>query len=264
MQEEALEIQVEGIELVGRVCWPEKGPGSSSHKNAPLLILCHGIPGSKPDQKTVEEDGGYPALAERCCREGFPVFYFNFRGTGESGGNFDLSGWKRDLAAWLDYWEKREPGRAFWLWGFSGGAAVSACVAARDPRVRAALLAACPAHFDGLFRRDELEGIIDRFRDLGIIREAGFPPDPEQWLKDILSINPEQCIEGAASRPLLLVHGSEDDIVPLEHAFRLQEKTGGRARLIIVPGAGHQLRKEEKAVANCLEWMKQLTKNNFL
>lgn len=260
MWEEELGIWVDEIALVGRACWPENEIKGGGVEKAPLIILCHGIPGSRPDEQKQEDDGGYPALAERCRREGFPAFYFNFRGTGESGGNFDLPGWKRDLEAWLDYWEEREPQRALWLWGFSGGAAISACAAAQDSRVRAAVLAACPADFDELFPREDLGEIIGRFRELGIIREAAFPPNAEEWLRDILSMNPVQYIKKAASRPLLLIHGSEDDIVPLEHALRLHRESDEKAELQIVQGAGHQLRKEEEAVVKCLEWIKNQVK----
>ena len=103
MKEEEIAIQVENLTLRGRAYWPEgvNCPG----KERPLLILCHGIPrAGTVTEKTAsgEEDGGYPVLACRCADLGMPVFHFNFRGTGESEGDFDLSGWARDLAAFLD------------------------------------------------------------------------------------------------------------------------------------------------------------------
>lgn len=221
------------------------------------------------------EDGGYPALAERCFAEGFPCFHFNFRGTGESGGNFDLQGWTRDLRGVLDYWEQKELHKGgFYLWGFSAGAAVSCCVAAVDFRIKGVVLAASPAEFKSLFPRENLPAILERFRETGIIRDSSFPADPERWLEDIYSVNPLNEIHKIAPRPLLLVHGTGDDVVPYEHAQKLNEaaeanrkaegtgalqaSAGEPELLLTLPGAGHQLRKVPEAVAKCINWLKEL------
>lgn len=48
--------------------------------------------------------------------------------------------------------------------------------------------------------------------------------------------------EGAELPPVLLVHGTEDDVVPIEHSRRLYgqlQKAGKSAKLYEIPGAGH-------------------------
>jgi pimeloyl-ACP methyl ester carboxylesterase len=279
-----LTIEVDGIALKGRAYLPALEPEGEDWKKEPLLILCHGIPRGEPSPDEKERgqeeepvvDGGYPALAERCFDEGFPCFHFNFRGTGESGGNFNLKGWTRDLWGVLDHWEQKELLQGgFYLWGFSAGAAVSCCVAAVDPRIRGVVLAASPAEFRSLFPRKNLQAILERFRETGIIRDSSFPADPESWLEDIYSVNPLEEIHKIAPRPLLLVHGTGDDVVPYEHAQKLNEaveanrKAGTGARqapagepepLLTLPGAGHQLRKDPQAVAKCINWLKELGK----
>lgn len=287
-----LTIEVDGIPLKGRAYLPALESEGEDWKKEPLLILCHGIPRGEPDrgrgqgsvqkvgqkreqEQEPEEDGGYPALAERCFAEGFPCFHFNFRGTGESGGNFDLKGWTRDLRGVLDCWEQKELHQGgFYLWGFSAGAAVSCCVAAVDFRVKGVVLAASPAEFKSLFPRKNLPAILERFRETGLFRDSSFPADPESWLEDIYSVNPLNEIHKIEPRPLLLVHGTGDDVVPYEHARKLNEAVEAKRKakgtgalqasagepepLLTLPGAGHQLRKDPQAVAKCINWLKEL------
>lgn len=120
----------------------------------PLACICHGVPSGNPPDPA---DGGYPALAERVCNEGFGVFIFNFRGTGDSGGNFDLLGWTRDLQAVVDYlWDMDSVDRSrFSLVGFSAGAAVSVYVASKDKRISGVAACACPANFSLFTESDD-------------------------------------------------------------------------------------------------------------
>lgn len=263
MKVEEIQIGVvEGLTLKGRAYWPGTGGNQAGWKETPLLILCHGVPRAKPipeeEKKKEEEDGGYAALAERCLTEGFPCFHFNFRGTGESGGNFDVLGWTRDLAAVLDYWEERDHyKKGFYLWGFSVGGAVSCCVAAVDSRVKALVMAASPARFKTIITPWDLERRLDGFRKTGIIRDPSFPPDPGKWLKDTYSVNPLEYIAKVAPRPLLIIHGTEDEVIPVAHAEALYKQAGDSAEFLLLNNAGHQLRREPEAVTQCLEWFKK-------
>jgi len=60
-------------------------------------------------------------------------------------------------------------------------------------------------------------------------------------------------------RSLLLVHGDADEVVPLEHAYRLYQKAREPKELLVIPGAKHRLRLEEKAMAAVLDWLKVAT-----
>ncbi len=252
-------ITVEGNTIKGQARRP--GPESGAYRERPLLILCHGIPAGKLDAVEApgkSADGGYASLAELCRKEGLPVFNFNFRGTGRSSGNFDLQGWARDLQAVLDYWNDRGQGedKGFYLWGFSAGAAVSVYAASRDERVKGVALAACPADFQSLFPPADLHKNISRCREIGIIKEGHFPAEPQRWLEGIYALNPINYIDAIAPRPLLIVHGSRDDLISCEHAWRLYERAGPPKQLLIIPDAGHQLRRDMRAVNRCLEWLK--------
>jgi fermentation-respiration switch protein FrsA (DUF1100 family) len=217
--------------------------------------VCHGVPSGNPPDPG---DGGYPVLAEQICREGFAVLIFNFRGTGESSGNLDILGWTRDLQAAVDYlWGLPgiEPSHLS-LVGFSGGAAVSIYVASRDQRVSGVAACASPADFSFFTENDEPQSIIDRFRSIGAIRDADFPPSLEEWFDGFRLVTPVNHVAGIAPRPLLLVHGSQDETVDISHAHRLYEAAREPKQLVILDGAGHKLRREDRAISAVLDWLK--------
>ena len=61
-----------------------------------------------------------------------------------------------------------------------------------------------------------------------------------------------------AGRPLLVVHGTEDDEVPAAAARALADAaTEGPVELRIVPGAGHWLRADPRVVATLVGWLER-------
>lgn len=242
-------LQVDGISIVGQYFLPD------STNRYPAVCLCHGAPSGSPPEPG---DGGYPALSERFCSEGYAAFFFNFRGAGDSGGNMDVYGWTRDLEAVIGYLYKLDgvDNSRLSLVGFSAGAATSVYVASKDERVTSVVACACPAHF-GLFTESgEPQAIIERYRSIGAIRDDDFPSSVEGWFDDLKIVTPLDHVAGIAPRPLLLVHGGQDDTVPVEHARQLYEKAGIPKKLVIIDDAGHRLRRDERVIGAVLDWLK--------
>ena len=175
-----------------------------------------------------------------------------------SQGNFDILGWSRDLQAALDFlYRFEETGKSHvCLLGFSGGAAVSVYIAAHDPRVFSVVACACPADFGLLGDKETALSHIQHFREIGAIRDKDFPSSTEEWLKGFETISPIQWIDKVSPRPLLIVHGDADEVIPLEHAHKLYQKAKEPKELKIIPGAEHKLRLEETAMAAALHWLK--------
>lgn len=240
-------LSVDGLNIDGRLFLPAEAPPAPY----PGICICHGIPSGKPPDPT---DGGYPALAERFCRLGYAVFIFNFRGTGKSGGNLDLPGWTRDLKVAVDYfYDLPELDKTrLTLLGFSAGAAVSVCVASADTRVASVVACSCPAE---IIFSDPLP-VIEHFRSIGAIRDKDFPPSVEEWGAGLTRGSPVNCIGGIAPRSLLLVHGSQDETVPVNQAYELYERAGEPRQLVVIDGAGHQLRQNDLAINIILDWLK--------
>lgn len=242
-------LEVEGITISGQLYLPD---GKVPY---PAVCVCHGIPSHLPEP---DNDGGYALLAETICRKGFAVLTFNFRGTGASGGNLDILGWTRDLKAVIDYlWALPEVDKSHLsLLGFSGGAAVSVFVAAQDNRISRVAVCACPAEFTFVTEVDESEAVVDHFRSIGMIRDENFPQSAEEWLNGFRMVCPIEYVAAIAPRPLLLVHGSKDETVDTGHAHRLYDRAGEPKRIIIVDGAGHRLRQDNRAMTIVIDWLK--------
>ena len=144
----------------------------------------------------------------------------------------------------------------FCLLGFSGGAAVSIYTAAHDPGVSLVATCACPADFRSLRQRETPLDTIQRFRQIGAIKDKDFPPSIEEWEKGFETVAPIKWIDKISPRPLLLVHGDADELIPLEHAHRLYRTAEEPKELKIIPGAGHRMRLEEAAMASIQDWLK--------
>jgi dipeptidyl aminopeptidase/acylaminoacyl peptidase len=249
---EPVSLKVEGITIAGQLYLPE---GKAPY---PAVCACHGIPAGIPDPN----DRGYALLAEQIVPHGLAVFIFNFRGAGASGGNLDMAGWTRDLKAVVDYLYSLPQLDSSYLalLGFSAGAAVSVCMAAEDRRISAVAACACPAEFDLFSKNDDPCSLIDHYREIGAIRDDDFPPSPQEWLGGFGIVKPIDYIAHIAPRPLLLVHGSQDEVVDVSHARRLYAKAGKPKQLIVIDGAGHRLRHSEQAMAVVIDWLKALVK----
>jgi dipeptidyl aminopeptidase/acylaminoacyl peptidase len=241
-------LKADGLELAGELHVP------SRDKVYPALCICHGIPAARPDPT----DKGYTLLAQRFCHAGFITLILNFRGTGRSEGNLDILGWSRDLQAALDFlYNLNEVDKThFCLLGLSGGAAVSVYVAAHDRRISSVVTCGCPADFRSLSQKETSLDTIERFRQIGAIRDKNFPPSIQEWERGFEIISPIKWIDKISPRPLLLVHGDADELIPLEHARRLYQKAKEPKELKIIPGARHKLRLEQAAIDFVLDWLK--------
>ncbi|MFH1624554.1 MAG: alpha/beta fold hydrolase [Pseudomonadota bacterium] len=243
---------VDGLRIVGEVYLPS----DRREKAYPAVCLCHGIPGTIKDPT----DRGYQLLAERFCMEGFASLIFNFRGTGGSDGNFDILGWARDLSVMIDFFFRHRgiDKRCVSLVGFSGGAAVSVYVAAHDLRISALVTFACPSEFGFISEPEKAELFINRVREVGLIRDPDYPPSAKVWVEGFKDICPIEWVNKISPRPILIVHGTADEVVDVSHAWRLYEKAENPKDLSIIEGAIHRIRTDERAINRALEWLKKV------
>ena len=242
-------LLVDGVTIVGEMYFAR-----GEKEQTPVVVLCHGLPAGPPDPS----EPGYPFLAQRLAREGFTTLIFNFRGAGLSGGNLDLAGWVRDLRAVLDFLEIAQDGIKPILVGFSAGAAVACRVASEEPRVKAVALLACLADFERLRQPENVQAMLDHCRQAGTLRDPGSPSSVEDWVEGFIQVNPVGCVGDIHPRPLLLVHGEEDDLVPVADTRRLYGAAGEPKEIAILPGIGHDLRREEMAVGAAISWLKRV------
>lgn len=214
-------------------------------------MLCHGFPSGK--------DGGrvsalsYPELADRIASEmGWTVLCFTFRGCGDSEGGFSLWGWLRDAVAAVAWLQAQDGVPAVWMAGFGTGGALATCAAAQEPSIRGVAAVGAPADFDdwaGHPRR-----LLEHANDVGIMGSTREPALFDAWSRELKEIRAVACAPRLAPRPMLVLHGSDDDAVPVFDA-RVLADAHGSADLRVIEGGGHQLRHDPRAVAVLLGWL---------
>ncbi|HVL27662.1 MAG TPA: alpha/beta fold hydrolase [Acidimicrobiales bacterium] len=242
-------FESEGLRLGGHLA----RPATAAANPPPGLVLCHGFP-SAPGGAAASGQN-YPALASRLAAEtGWTVLTFNFRGAGGSEGNFSLGGWFADLRAAVA--RLREEGvSGAWIAGSSTGGALAICAAAADPSIRGVAAMAAPATFDMWAAHPRR--FLDHARTIGVIRDRSFPPDVDHWSAELSELRPLDVVGKVPPRPVLLMHGTDDDVVPVQDARTLATAAGNRVDLRLVHGAGHRLRHDPRAVAFLLGWMER-------
>ncbi len=151
----------------------------------PAVILCHGFPIASLDAQ--RSAGTFPELIDRICREiGCVAMTFNFRGCGESEGDFSLQGWVDDLRNAISHVLAETTPTGVILLGTNTGGSIAICVAADDPRVSAAGLLSPRADFDDW--AEHPRRFLDHAREIGAIHNRQFPPSVEEWTARVPSV----------------------------------------------------------------------------
>lgn len=239
----------DGLTIVGHVARPARAPG----KSVPAVVICHGYPSGAGGGRLSARS--FPELGERIANElGWLAVVFCFRGCGESEGDFSLGGWMNDALAAAAFAAGEQGVTGVWMMGFGTGGALSICAAAREPAIQGVAAVGAPADFDdwaGHPRR-----LLQHSRELEIIHDRSFPPAFDQWSRQLRDTRAVVCAEAMADRPLLVLHGSDDEAVPVFDARVLADAHGG-ADLRIIEGGAHQLRHDPRAVAVLLGWLER-------
>lgn len=217
----------------------------------PGVILCHGFPVGPLDAR--QSAGTFPELIDRIANDlGWMAMTFTFRGCGTSEGDFSLQGWVDDLRSAISHFIDEVQPSGLWLVGTSTGGSVATCVAADDPRVRGVGLLSPRADFDDW--ADQPRKFLEHGREIGAIRRPGFPASFEEWGRELRRFRPVDAARRVAPRPMLVLHGDDDESVPTADARQLADAHGS-AELRLLPGGGHRLRHDPRAVAILLGWL---------
>jgi len=218
-------------------------------------VLCHGFPTGP--RGAITSATTFPELAERIAREtGCVALAFNCRGTGTSEGDFSVGGWLDDIRAAVDSLEARPDVNGVWLAGVAEGGALAVTVAATTERVRGVATLAAPLTLGEWAR--ETGRLLDYARRVGMVQTPGFPESISEWSREVAAIDAGAAARTLSPRPLLVLHGSDDEVVPLEEARLLAEAAAPSSELLVVQAAGHELRHDPRAIAALLGWLDRL------
>lgn len=205
---------------------------SKGHK---VVVLLHGI-------HSHAWDGSLLDLAHAYVKAGIDVLLFDLRGHGWSEGEHIGLGLqeRHDVRAAVIELLKRgyEPGK-IGLHGLSYGAATALLAGAEIPEIGAVIADSSFAN-----ARDVIVGEISRETGLTSTFATLFLPGVGFLGRQLYSINPlesapEQAIPKISPRPVLLIHGTEDIVIPFSHAQRLYAAGDSKVELWPLPGYKH-------------------------
>jgi putative redox protein len=240
------ELLSEGLRLSAHFARP------SGVTRVPAVLVLPGFPRGPGGAATVGNTD--QTLCDRVAREsGWAGLTFTFRGTGPSEGDFSIEGWLADVRAAVDALHARTDITAVWIAGFRLGGTLAIVTAADDARVRGLATFAAPASLQTWVR--DPQWFLEYARRTGVLRSPEFPSDPAAWIRAIANLDPVAAAARIAPRPWLLVHGSADDVVPVDDARKLADAARDCVELRIVANGPHRLRHDPRAIAALLGWL---------
>ena len=245
MQEHQISFLCDGNRLLGGAVIPDEPRG--------LAVLLHGIPSTNPSEPG---DTGYPGFAREFAERGWAAAWLDMRGARASKGYFSITGWVRDARAGLDAARTLDGLAALRtvIVGSSAGGAVAVEAARQGAPVDGLALLAAPAAWVS-FAGSPADAVTR------ITGEAGMPlspevlEDPAAWAAEFETVSTEKAVIGVGL-PILVLHGTADDVVPSHHAERIAERAP-HAELRLIEGAGHQLRRSAEAREALFDWLRR-------
>lgn len=195
----------------------------------PVVLMAHGI--------GVNKENFLPAVA-LVHDLGYSVFIFDFRAHGASDGRVTTFGYLEaaDVRAAVSWIRAELPGRPIHAMGFSmGGAAVLRVAAESDAFDRIII--------DSSFARAESVARASVIAWFGVLQTPAWHLGRFWgWLisgVDLANHEPRRSIAAIRDRPILLIHGLADELIPVSEARDLAHAAGAGAELWLIPGTGH-------------------------
>lgn len=199
-------VELETSDGVGIFGWWYGPPDASA-----AVLLLHGNAGNV---------AGRTVLAEGLVAREIGVFLLEYRGYGGNPGEPSIEGTIRDAEAGLDFVARRAGGEERTvLFGRSLGGAVG-MQALEGRRVGAVILEST-------------------FTSLEAMARSVYPWLPGLLFRRLRGLLDTRSAVARLDAPLLVVHGSRDDLVPAEMGRQLLEAGPGPREWYEVPGAGH-------------------------
>ena len=199
---------------------------------APCIIISHGLEGSKDGEK-------WRKFTPKLASQGFACLRFNYRGCGtdkeKSDGDFidtTLTGRIQDFSSAIDFAQTCDiDNERIGVIGSSLGG--TTFIAAKDRRIKAAAILSTPCRFK-----------MPSNEELNIFNKRGFYelPSGRRLLPTFFEDFDKYDIPKDAREircPLLVLHGSNDELVASDNAYDIYSNSREPKRLEIIAGANH-------------------------
>ena len=215
----------------------------STEKSDAVAILCHGFLSTKQSNTNRR-------LTDLLVPQGVSTFCFDWFGMGDSEGSFaDLT-----VRRCCDQLEQAlafisEQGyQRIGLIGSSFGGLISLLVAGLHPQLFALGLKCPVPDFPELLRLEFGEGAMLHWKETGEIPNVTGGDKPitlrYDFYEDCLKYDTYQAA-GFIQSPTFIVHGDQDELIPLHHIHRLMDSLKAQKHLTIIEGANHHFGRPE-------------------
>ena len=216
-------------------------------KDDRIVVIGHGVTGNKDRPALI-------ALAKGLADVGISALRFSFSGNGDSDGKFidsTITKEVADLGSVLDVLTDRK----ICYVGHSMGGAVGVLRAANDERIEVLVSLAGMVHTNDFADRE----FGDVTPDEGFMWDEPDCPLSKLYIDDMVTINSVAKHASKFGGPWLLVHGSEDDIVPIQDSIDVLQFANEPTELLELEGADHVFSGDSTAVMveNVVKWINQ-------
>jgi hypothetical protein len=234
IKEIPLAFKCKGKQIVGILHLPQR-------KNPPIIIMCHGWGANKLGTW----QGLFVKSAREICKSGFAVLRFDFRGSGDSEGEFreqTIETMLEDLDCILNGLDKKYVDiDKIGLIGHSLGGKAAIIEAAKDKRIKCLVLWSTPASHKDAFPTAFVEEIRNRKKLL--LGDSGCWINARQ-VESYLKYDGLKIIR-KVNVPVLIASGSEDLSVFPSQSRKLYKNANRSKELFFVKGADHAFLNDE-------------------
>lgn len=229
----------------------------------PSVLFCHGFEGNKCGLNRT-----YVNLAQELSKRGFVSLRFDYRGSGDSEGEFKdvtLEGEVSDTLKAIELLAKDDqvdPNRICLL-GRSLGSVVAVQAAARHRAIKSIALWA-PIYSPDFWEKLSIasqKGTLTEFQRRAMERLRKIPS--EAFLSQFFSVNIGKELEVLSKTPLLLIHGEKDLVVAIQQSEMYQKARQGKegaTSFIRLPNTEHDFAypaELEIAMRETCSWFEQ-------
>jgi putative redox protein len=187
-------------------------------------------------------------IAKDLSNAGFIVLRFDFSGNGQSQGEFTESTYSKqvtEMETAVDVIASHGATR-IGMAGHSMGGSISFLTAAQNDNVKAVCTIGSRItglKVTGFLSRTQRE-ILEKTGEVTFTSRGRFLKITDEFFTDADRFDLPQLLQ-SFDKPLLMVHGDQDEIIPVREAHKAREMSNGVARLEVIAGADHMFSREE-------------------
>lgn len=230
----------------------------------PVVLICHGLAGTRVGKHRM-----YVTLSEGLAKLGIASLRIDFRGSGDSEGLFSemtYSGEVDDAVMALNHLAEDEQidKNRIGIMGSSFGGAVAINAAAKFHKIKSIVLWASIFDVSQWEKTWEIvaTGQVDEEKRHEMMRIDGQLPGI-QFYKELFALDLTPYHDALQSTPMLHIHGEQDPIVSISHAFKfeaLRKNAKALTEFMRLPHSDHDFSHPEekvRAIEATSEWFKR-------